>query len=271
MNDLSAKQQKYFRDLKTLFLDFFKHLFTNNEIYASNSELGTTCLTLHSKLKATGDGTWCINFDPPWAIDIIKNKYFGGQKVAYLLVGGIVNVENYSFKNYGFYVTIIRNSYSKSKRKRCLTSCCEKHFRKESRIVRRYHFDVAHANLKTYETISHFQFGGIHNKDQIAVLKKEGVPLHYCLDNQLDIPRFPYPPIGFIMLLDMLLRQFQTSIDTSFIESNNWLNLVSKSENFRISSYYEKISQYLKNKPRDIKNSEIKTLFGYLCSDKCVF
>jgi hypothetical protein len=268
---MSADHRKYFQKLKALFLDFFKYLYTSREIFTVSHELYEISLRLYSQLSAASDGSWGLSFDPPWAFDIIEDKYFNETRAAYLLVGGALEVENFSFKRYDFSVSIIRNSQSSMKTKRMLVSCCEKQHKRESRIVRRFHFDTGKGKLENYESSSHMQFGGLSDQDKIAVKEKENASLHYCLDNLIDIPRFPYPPIDIIVLLDILLRQFKTLIDRSFYETRTWLDLVSRSENFRLWSYYEQIHEYFEQKGKNRENTQNRTLLEFLCGEDCTF
>jgi len=268
---MSANPQKYFRDLKALFMDFFKYLYTSSQIYTSSHELYEISSMLFTQLRGASDGSWSLNFDPPWAFDIVEDRYFSETRAAYLLVGGIIEVENFTFRKYDFSVSIIRNSQSSMKTKRLLVSCCEKHYNKESRIVRRFHFDTGEGKPENYESSSHMQFGGLFDRDKTAVMEKENASLHYCLDNLIDIPRFPYPPIDIIVLLDLLLRQFKTLIDRSFIETGTWLDLVNRSENFRLWSYYKQIHRYFEQKGKNRKNTQNRTLFEFLCDQDCTF
>ena len=113
------------------------------------------------------------------------------------------------------------------------------------------------------------QFGGSCNRDEEAVRLKEDAELHYCLDNLIEIPRFPYPPIDIILLLDILLRQFDTKVDRGFVEDPSWLRLVLRSEDFRIKAYYKKINDYFRHKGNI--QPPIKTLFESLCEKDCGF
>jgi len=268
---MSAPQKKYFKELKALFLDFFKYLYTSREIYTANQQLWASSSSLHSQLKAASDGSWGLRIDPPWAIDIVEDNYFCETRAAYLLVGGAIEVDDFCFRRYNFSVSIVRNSQSSVKSKRLFLSCCEKRYNKESRIVRRFHFDTGEGTPENYENSSHMQFGGLCDRDKIAVMEKENASLHYCLDNLIDIPRFPYPPIDIIVLLDILLRQFKTSIDRSFVETRSWLELVNRSEDFRLKAYYTKINEYFNKKGIEVRGTTVKTLFESLCEKDCGF
>jgi len=266
---MSQGQRVYFQSFKNLFLDFLKYLFNSKEINTVNKSISDFSLSWYSHLKEANADHWRLSIDPPWALEIVEDKYLG-KNTAYLLIGGEIEIHNFSFKSYNFYATIVKKAQHASHDTHTYLSCCEKEYGNTSRVVRRFHFDTGNENPETYESSSHMQFGGIYDREISAVKEREDVILHCCLDNKITLPRFPYPPIDIIVLLDMLLRQFNTFVERSFLETKTWLDLVRRSEDFRMKSYYCKINQYF-NQKNPVVPAQNRTLFEFFCGKDCVF
>jgi hypothetical protein len=215
----------------------------------------------YGKLKACTDDTWSFRIDPPWIIPIRGKKgYFENEKAA-LVVGGEITATNSVFSKYNFFMSIIRSHNNSDDR--MYDSCCEEQKKGDNRIVRRFHIDTGEGKELTLEPKSHVQFGGLCHEKQ-AIENYYGKPLHYCLDNKLDIPRMPYPPFDIILLLDLVLRQFETAIEKGFVEKAEWRKFVKGSEDFRLREYYYQIKSYYENKEANRAANE-KTLFETLC------
>lgn len=161
------------------------------------------------------------------------------NNAAIIVIGREIEVGNNEFKKFNFYVSIIRNCFSSNKSKSKYISCCEGFCKNDSSVVRRFHFDISIRIPEIFETKSHLQFGGICH-EQSAFFEYYGSNLHYCLDNRIDIPRLPYPPLDIITLLDIFLRQFNTSIDYTFEKKKEWIDLVRKSEDFQLKNITSK-------------------------------
>jgi len=266
-------EQKYLAEFRKLFIDFLKHMHTSKEVYTANKAIPNYAISLYSTLKGADDDSWYLRIDPPWIVPITEDDYFE-RYGSYLVIGGEIQVEERKLRKYNFYVSMVRNSNSSEESKHGYLSCCEKdaRTRAKSRIVRRFHFDTGKGIPEILEPRSHIQFGGICHEEQ-AIREYEGVDLHYCLDNKIRIPRFPYPPIDIVILLDILLRQFKTSIDRSFLEKPEWLKLVRRSEDLRLQRYYSRINEYYQGKKTNEgkKRVKLKTLFETLCENECIF
>ncbi len=262
-------ENNFFIEYKKLLSHFFFHMHTSREINASNTNLSDLSIKLYSGLKKT-DENWSCTLNPSWIIPITKNKYFIENYAAYLVIGGEIEVDNNNFKKFNFYISIIRRSKSSDPNNSKYLSCCERDHYNEPRVVRRFHFDTGAGIPELLETKSHLQFGGICH-EKLAVYEYERKDIHYCLDNKLYIPRLPYPPLDIITLLDIILRQFNTSIDHAFERKKEWIKLVSRSEDFRLKKYYNQINNYFKQKEVGTRKVNPKTLFQNLCEEDCVF
>lgn len=264
-------EDKYFEEYKGLLIRFLNYLFNSEEILnipEHGIKIYESVRSLLLELKGTNSDFWSLNINPPWSIPIIDDDYFENYS-AYLVLGGEIQVERNNFKSYNFFCSIIRGAYSSPEAKKKYNSCCENgDFRECCRIVRRFHFDTSDGIPEKLEAKSHLQFGGICLEEE-AIKEYEKVDLHYCLDNKIEIPRLPYPPLGIIELLDILLRQFNTPIDRKFIEDSEWIYLVKQSEDFRLFRYYSIINNYYIRKNKGV--GKPKTLFETLCEKDCIF
>jgi hypothetical protein len=85
--------------------------------------------------------------------------------------------------------------------------------------------------------------------------------LNYSLDDWMEKPRFIFPPLDIVLLLDSTLAQISTTLGQKFTQEPNWKSLVKESEKLRLRTYYIRIQQYMSN----INNNK-HTLFEELCS-----
>ena len=92
--------------------------------------------------------------------------------------------------------------------------------------VRRFHFDVAPASER--DPVSHLQYGGT-----LAT----AVQAHYCLLPHLECPRLPIAPMDLLLVLDLVLRQFETAID-HLPDEMEWRSVVVESESLWQAGYF---------------------------------
>jgi hypothetical protein len=262
-------------DTEELLSDYKKHLSVAFHYISQDPmikhvrpEISDSSEKIFSKLKScNSSSTWAFTIDPPWIVQIRKDRYFGDCDAS-LAIGGEMRVVNSAFDRYNFYVSIIRN-YWGPKNLTVYDSCCEANCRGINRIVRRFHFDTDGGIKDTLETKSHVQFGGICH-EETAIREQIGKSVHYCLDNKLDIPRLPYPPIDIILLFDILIRQFETEINKDFVGKSEWIHIVRTTEDFRLKNYYREISNYYQKKETGRADSR-KTLFETMCDEDFCF
>jgi hypothetical protein len=185
---------------------------------------------------------WKLNIDPPWIIPIENDDRYFSKDEASLLLSGVLTVDNSTFQKYTFVTSIILKSQNTDKTtiQIPIEEYCEnKHIYKD-RLVRRFHFDLTTDKREASKPLSHFQFGGKECSSQYS----------YALNPRIGIPRIPYPPIDFIVLLDMMLRQFKTKIGRNFYDSKDWIRCVKNSEDYRLKAYYGVIQKYFDAKTR---------------------
>lgn len=220
------------RDYKRHLEKCFQYISNNPDICANCFHLSGHARSVYSKLRGfAGAANWSFSIDPPWMIPLKQDADFRHHE-AYLLVSGLTEVEDSNFSRYSFAVSIVT----------------------DDRIARRFHFDVATEIGRLPKPISHMQYGGDSHEARSYTY------LSYPLDPSIKKPRFPFPPIDFVLLFDLLLRQYNTSIGRKYVEEPQWRKFVKNSERFRLERYYRQIHRYIVN-----LNREKTTLFEKLC------
>lgn len=213
---------------------WFQYVMDNPDIHEKCEPISGFAKSIYSKLKnCRDDENWSLTIDPPWPIPIEHDENFCDHS-AYLLVGGKIGVRNCSFIFYSFSLCIVL----------------------DDRIARRFHFDIDTENGAAMKPECHMQYGGK------AIHELNSYPsLNYSLDEWIEKPRFVFPPIDMVLLLDSILAQISTPLGQKFTQEPRWKSLVKESEKLRLRAYYSQIQQYLDN----IDNNR-QTLFERLCS-----
>ncbi|MFX0091846.1 MAG: hypothetical protein ACFFBD_08805 [Candidatus Hodarchaeota archaeon] len=220
------------RDYKNHLQTFFQYLYNNGDVNAKCPQISGYAKRIFNKLKSYSDNAnWALSIDPPWAISLEDDEDFLNRS-AYLLISGKIIVENSMFTFYSFSVSVVM----------------------DSDIIRRFHFDVDTGIKKILKPKCHVQYGGkAHEKNSMP-------HLNYLINPEIKKPRFPFPPLDIILLLDLTTRQFVTSLGKKFVKESFWKNLVKKSERARLNEYYNQILQYFNN-----LNTDKLTLFEKMC------
>jgi len=167
-----------------------------------------------------------------------------------LIIGGVIegNGCEITFSSLSFCISFATDS---SYQVKSSDSCCLKSQGNQRRIVRRFHFDYQPQSKG--HPVSHLQYGG----------KFPTVPeysaYHYCIEDFIENPRFHYPPIDIVLLLDMLLNEFPTSLSRLSSE-REWRGYVLKSQNLWWKGYVDDLKAC-------VSNPQGKTFHEIICSD----
>lgn len=182
-----------------------------------------------TKIKAcTGVGAERIEI-PLFEIPITDLKLKGHNPT--FLIGGWMEFQEGILTGYSYLISITFSTEAEHKRKYShhaereinAQSCCLHRKPHTKRIVRKLHFDYdqcrEQTNLKT-----HIQIGGkFPENSDIAY-----ADFHYCSEHFLEEPRIPIPTFDFILLLDLMIRQFHTPLET-WKEEGAWNKIVEDS------------------------------------------
>jgi len=187
--------------------------------------------------KQSDENNWVLDISPQWEIPILDNrsgfsKNEHGQPNAHALIGGIVRVVDGCLSEYSFTLCLVlednlRGGVTASRH--CnIPSCCLGGRGDMRRIVRKFHFDINTGDQCDRPTF-HFQYGGEFKEKTFYEL------LHYCLDHGIEKPRLPYPPFDFVLILDLLIEQFD---NLKSLDGTDWRSLVKDSQEILLRGYY---------------------------------
>lgn len=97
------------------------------------------------------------------------------------------------------------------------------------RVILRFHFDLRAPNVRQPEPLYHLQVGGRKPKEN-----------ENCwLPEQIEIPRFPYPPMDVILLCEFILMNFFHKEYEEIRKKPEWISFVRKSQDFFQKPYFE--------------------------------
>ncbi len=121
------------------------------------------------------------------------------------------------------------------------------------RVILRFHFDLKESNGKQLEPKYHFHVGGrCRTNDE-----------NCWLPEQIDIPRFPCPPMDLILICEFLLINFFPKESEQLRKYPEWQSLVRKSQDLFLKPYYEDCKEkYLKDENETLLGNLVKPLNG---------
>jgi len=232
------KYGEYKQHLKNAFLFIAR----DRQIQLNTPHLRNYASRLASQLGEGNDDNWLLSINPPWNLDIQNDQRSFQENEAYLLLSGVINVTNSDFGFYSIVASIVFKKQVDSSTSMLMIPYSEygecNHLYTD-RLSRRFHFDLATGKDKKNKPLSHIQFGG--NETIFP-------STNYHLNPRVEIPRIPYPPLDFIIMFDMILRQFKTKLNTKFYNNQGWVDIVKTSEQFRLINYYTNITNYLSSR-----------------------
>lgn len=184
---------------------------------------------------------------PDWYINIshleipILNKDLSEHDPK-ILIGGIIQAKGDKIVYSTFSISIIFTTVASELSSQLITlnvpSCCLRDYANKRRIVRHFHFDFQPES--NVEPVSHFQYGGHfpeggHYSD-----------CHYCLEHKLTIPRIFFPPMDIVLVIDLIIREFDTPLK-HLTQEQEWRQLVYDSQKLLWKNYWENSIRYLRS------------------------
>lgn len=97
------------------------------------------------------------------------------------------------------------------------------------RVILRFHFDLRELDVKQPEPLYHLQVGGVNPTDDENCWHPE----------QIEVPRFPYPPMDIILLCEFVLMNFFPEDYEKLRKKPEWKSLVRKSQVLFQKDYFE--------------------------------
>lgn len=109
------------------------------------------------------------------------------------------------------------------------------------RILRKFHFDYDKHGCRNSHPIFHLQYAGepLPSMDEYSE--------HYddVLNPWLSEPRLFYPPMTLALLMNTVLKEFNTEITEKLLTDGNWRRIVRENEIFAFKDYFEKCRSFL--------------------------
>ncbi len=112
------------------------------------------------------------------------------------------------------------------------------------RTMVRFHIDKKDENTTKEEPMHHLHLGGNPAKNEF-----------FWFPEDINIPRFPYPPLDIILLSELVLVNFFPKKSRDLRKKTEWRSLIRKSQELFIKKHIENWNRYL--------NREKNTLLGY--------
>lgn len=232
--------------------DYKRHLevFLDYVVHNSDIEAGCYSICRHASgvLKRikdlTDDQNWALDIGP-WWIPISREDDNFRTRGATAILGGRIKVVDSKLDTLSFSVGILLNPPRQTDE----LTCCDHRHRSGYRMARLFRFEVEEGSVETSKPYSHMHYGG----RQIPVL------CHHCLEDWIEKPRLPFPPLDFVLLLELLARQFELGIAKKLFKEPFWSSCIRKSEEMFLGRYYRGIY-------RHFVTGEKGTLLERLCS-----
>lgn len=195
----------------------------------------------YSKLKEARGNEWTAGI-PQLEIPILDDELEKHHPT--FLIGGKIEGENDKVTMFSFSLCIAfrtglsyPNEYTNtpSYPELNVNSCCLPRCLDKKRIVRRFHFDFQPGECD--KPTFHIQYGGSFPEKDFYK------DWHYCLESFLEEPRLHYLPMDFVLLFDMIIRQFTTPL-AKWKQEKGWRRLVFKSQDLLWEYYWKLLSEY---------------------------
>lgn len=220
--------------------------------FSRNKDRIERCL---SELRNGEEDNWTLNIDPNWTVRIKVPELIARSnqsrdfaiKDGLAVIGGLIDVSGGEFTEYSLNLAFLAEQDSENRGQDINAPCCWRgHHDDQWRVAKRYHFDVDPGNEgDENKPITHLQSRGEFDVDHLpSHLIKQGV--HYCA-TPLDKPRLPYPPMDPVLLLQMVLDQYNCPKQ---LETEHWTSEVMTSEEELWSRYYNRISEQFSSSDR---------------------
>lgn len=95
----------------------------------------------------------------------------------------------------------------------------------EERVMLRFHFDMAAKGVS--ELKDHLQVGGVSQAGE------------YCwLPSQIDVPRFPYPPVDLFLICELIGANFYEKEYNRLRTDSTWIGQIRRSQVRLLKEYY---------------------------------
>ncbi len=109
------------------------------------------------------------------------------------------------------------------------------------KILRKFHFDYDKNGRERDHPIFHLQYAG----ELSSALSEYNDHYDNILNPWLSEPRLFYPPVTLALLINTVLKEFQTDITSELLNNDRWRGIIKDNEIFAFKSYFEKCLSFL--------------------------
>lgn len=209
---------------------FFHYLCTNGDIEAGCPTIRNKASSVLQRIKQQHDGdNWSLKVGP-WILPINENDDIFNVRKACLLIYGLIEARDSELDKSSFSVGIVLNPPREDNE----MTCCDKLNKDQYRVARLFRFEFEEGNIETSKPASHMHYGG-------KLPSYLSLPYHNCLEDWIEKPRIPIPPLDFVLLFEIFLRQFNLGIKKKLFKESFWRKCIRKSERMLLTKYYTNV------------------------------
>ncbi len=219
-----------------LLKSFFDYLKSRRGLVGRWPDLHGFAVDAHQRLSYSDEREWRLDI-PYLRINANVSEQRSTPYDTYLLAGGQIRVDDSEIRRQTYSLCIVY-ALPQGGTPRAGDSCCL-HLGSSPVLVRKIHFDQHHERDMTRDLgprpRSHMQLGGRFDQSKLY-RAAPGLVYHYCLDNELKVPRVPYPPLDLILFLDFVLRTFKTGASDE-VKEQKWIEHLKDSVRAFLADY----------------------------------
>jgi len=211
-----------------------RFLMTSQSVSSYARGLATSCGLAFTQLQRSGSEDWELSMEP-WSIELLENPTTRGQEECReIVMAARILAASGELKYQTIPASIIIGP-------QCFVhqppwrAADDNSGRRVA--IRRMHFDYD-ANVTQWSR-SHLQIGG--NPAELATLGK----YHFAMSEDPSEPRIPYPIYDWIIVLDLMLREFATNL--TLPQEPAWRALVRRSEELLLRPYFQRVHDHLQS------------------------
>ncbi|WP_224268579.1 hypothetical protein [Haloprofundus salinisoli] len=237
--------------LYELLISELEYLYNLGGVLARNKD---SFRTKRAELQKMDSENWKLDITPNWVLPITgpeeqaqrQNARDFSKAEGFALIGGLIHVEDGTYDDYSLNLTLLAQGDTElrgsDENKHIDAPCCwgAESMQSSWRVAKRYHFDIDLGGDDESKPITHLQSGGAFKKKHLPTGIKHHEP-HYC-STPLDKPRLTYPPMDPILILQILVTQYDS---LNRIMVNTWNAQVQKAESTLWTKYYLHLSDIM--------------------------
>jgi len=219
-------------DLYQYLRNAIRDLYENSEyIDAADYRLEESLRNAKQSLEFAEPTDWSLNFNPFLVFELDSPRDFpNGNGQARL--GANIQVSDNEYEMFSCVLILAIDDRDNKGLQKGLHHCCLDSYSEDFHVLERMHWDVDTGELDSEsKPLCHFQVGGKLSGSEFGAYED----YHYC-SNGLDKPRIPHPPMGPILIFNMLIKQYH-SLES--FQQDRWKTIISNGEEVLWEPYFE--------------------------------